>query len=239
MVKLDIGNCDNIKRIKGNKKGRNKSSLVPQHKNGGFRWIINGSSGSGKSNLICWAICKLLSFDRLYIYSKHLNQPKFQLIKDMFEKIQEKTEEEILFMSNSLDDVVPVDELDGNVQNLVIFDDFLLDSNQTPMIDYFVRSRHKNCSVCFLGQRWSSIPRVIRVNCNYISLFAVPSKKEINLLYSDIGCGLDKEEFIKKFKKYTKKPYDFLFIDCDAKHPSLQYRCCFNKIEIDNNLEKQ
>ena len=79
-------------------------------------------------------------------------------------------------------------------------DDFLLDANQTPIIDYFVRSRHQNCSVVYLGQRWSSIPRVIRVNCNYISLFAVPSKKEINLLYSDIGCGLEKDEFIRKFK---------------------------------------
>ena len=99
-------------------------------------------------------------------------------------------------MSNDLEDVIPVDELDGSIQNLVIFDDFLLSKNQTPMIDYFVRGRHKNCSVVYLGQRWSGIPRVIRLNINYISLFAVPNKKELQILYSECGMSLDKEGFI-------------------------------------------
>jgi len=227
MPKLEVGNCDKIKKMKGNVRYRNKSKLIPQHC---FRWVINGSSGSGKSNLIVWFILHLASFDRLYIYSKHMNQPKFKLIQDFFDAIADRTGEKILYMSNDLEDVVPVDELDGSVQNLVIFDDFLLSKNQTPMIDYFVRSRHKCCSTVYLGQRWSSIPRVIRLNVNYISLFAVPNKKELQILYSECGMGLDKEGFISKFKKATKIKYDFFFIDCDAKHKALQYRCCFNKL---------
>ena len=74
MPKLEVGNCDNIKKMKGDVRYRNKSKLIPQHKCGGFRWVINGSSGSGKSNLIVWFILHLASFDRLMIYSKHMHK---------------------------------------------------------------------------------------------------------------------------------------------------------------------
>ena len=37
-------------------------------------------------------------------------------------------------------------------QKLVIFGDFVCEKNQKPLIEYFIRGRHKNCSVIYLSQ---------------------------------------------------------------------------------------
>jgi len=228
-MKLDVKNCDNLKRISTGKKYRNKSKLLPQHP---FRWIISGSSGSGKTNMAVYYIIKMASFDKLYIYSKHLSQPKFQMLQNFFDKIKEKTGEDILFMSNDINDVIPVDELNENCQNLVLFDDMMMEK-QNSIVEYWIRSRHKNCSVMSLVQKWSNCPRVCRINTSVISLFAVPSKREVNLLYAELGMGLEKDDWIRKFKKATEKKYDFFHIVPDEKHKALIYRRNFNEIELD------
>lgn len=229
-MKLDIQNCDNLKKIPSSKKYRCKNKLLPQHP---YRWIVSGSSGSGKTNMITWYLLKFASYDRLYIYSKHLDQPKFAMLKNFFDKIQERTGEEILFMSNDIEDVVPVDELNENCMNLVLFDDMMMEK-QHSIVEYWIRSRHKNCSVISLVQKWSQVPRVCRINTNIISLFAVPNKREVNLLYSEVGMGLDKDEWIRKFKKATSDKYSFFHIVPDEKHKALRYRKNFNEIETES-----
>ena len=48
----------------------------------------------------------------------------------------------VLVCSN--DDIIPVEELkDEDAQKIVIFDDFICEKNQKPLIDYFIRGRHK------------------------------------------------------------------------------------------------
>ena len=58
----------------------------------------------------------------------------------------------VLVCSN--DDIIPGEELkDDDAQKIVIFDDFICEKNQKPLIDYFIRGRHKNCSVIYLSNR--------------------------------------------------------------------------------------
>ena len=83
---------------------------------------------------------------------RHIDQPVVQMLITFFDKIQAKTGEEILFISNDLDDVVPVDEIDSSLQNLVIFDDFILSNNLNIVQEYYVRGRHQRCSTIFLTQ---------------------------------------------------------------------------------------
>ena len=51
-------------------------------------------------------------------------------------------------ISYSNDEIVSVNDLD----KIVIFDDFVCEKNQKPLIDYFIRGRHKNRSVIYLSQ---------------------------------------------------------------------------------------
>ena len=41
-------------------------------------------------------------------------------------------------MHRNNDDIKPVNSLENDAQKIVIFDDFICDKNQTPLIDYFI-----------------------------------------------------------------------------------------------------
>ena len=235
-MKLDIINIDNLKKVKGKKRYRNKHPLLPQHP---FNMLIVGQTGCGKTNMLLNLILKFSSFDRLYIFSKHLHQPKMVLLNDIFDKVKEKTDEDILFMSNTLDDLPPVDEMDSELQNLIIFDDMICEPNLTPVVDYFIRGRHSNCSSIFLSQIYTKIPRQIRLNTHYFCFFNTPNRLEINIINNDCNYELEKDDFKNRFKKAVSKKYDFFFIDTKTTNPALKYRKNFNYVEekdISGNL---
>ena len=50
--------------------------------------------------------------------------------------------------------MIPLDQLDNDNQKIVIFDDFVCEKNQKPIVDYFIGGRHKNCSVIYLSQSY-------------------------------------------------------------------------------------
>ena len=80
-------------------------------------------------------------------------------------------------------------------QNLVIFDDYVCEKNRRQIVDYF------------LSQSFYKTARDIRLNCSHYCIYEFPSSRERNMISSELG--VDKE----KFKKATKKPYSFLYVD--------------------------
>ena len=89
----------------------------------------------------------------------------------------------------------------------MIFDDFICEKYQKPLIDYFIQGRHKNCSVIYLSQTYYATPKPIRLNCSHFALYDFPSNRERNLISQELG--IDKEKYIKA----TKKPYSFCYVD--------------------------
>ena len=231
-MKLDIINIDNLKKIKGKKRYRNKHPLLPQHC---YNMLIVGPTNSGKTGLLLNIILKFSTFDKLYIFSKHLHQPKMVLLNDIFDKVREKTDEDILFMSNTLDDLPEPEELETSekTQSLIIFDDMICEPNLTPVIDYWIRGRHigLGCSCIFLSQIYTKIPRQMRLNTHYFCFFNTPNRMELNIINNDVNYELDKAECIKRFTKATSIPYSFFFIDTKTTIPQLKYRRNFNYIE--------
>ena len=106
------------------------------------------------------------------------------------------------------DKIIPVENMENEAQKIVIFDDFVCEKNQKPLIDYFIRGRHKNCSVIYLSQSFYGTPKDIRLNCSHFSVFMnFQATNERNLISRELG--VDKEQYIKA----TKKPYSFLYVD--------------------------
>ncbi len=227
-MKLDIINIDNLKSHTGKTRYRQKSPLLPQHP---YNMIINGGTGTGKTNLVFNIILKFSCFDKLWIYSKHLHQPKMRMLEDFFRKVEEKTGEEIYHSGNTIEDVVSVDDL-GEGQHLIVFDDFVLEKDFSPITNYYIRGRHANCSTIFLSQAYTKIPRAIRTNSHYYIFFKIPNRRELSILYGEVGFGLEKDDFLRKFKKATDDKYSFFFIDTKTKIPQLQYRKNFNYVEM-------
>ena len=230
-MKLDIPDFSNIKHYTNKRKFRNRHPLLPQW---AFNMIISGPTGSGKSWLTYALICKFLVFDKLYLYTRHTDQPGVQMLITFFEKIEKKTGEDILHLENDIENLIPLDDLDPDLQNLVIFDDFIMSNHLSNITEYYVRGRHKNCSTIFLTQIYTKVPRPIRLNSQYFAFFKVPNRKELQLLYAEVGGMLNKEVFYDLFHKATKDPYQFFFIDTRAKTKELMFRKNFDEILVDD-----
>ena len=172
-----------------------------------FRMLICGNSGSGKTNMLYHMLMKpLLFYDQIHLYGKNLEQQKYQDMISTFDDISQSVGYNVLVCSN--DDIVPVENLmDNTAQKIVIFDDFVCDKNQKPLIDYFIRGRHKNCSVIYLSQSFYGTPKDIRLNCSHFCIYEFPSSNERNLISRELG--VDKEQYINA----TNKPYSFLYVD--------------------------
>ena len=172
-----------------------------------FRMLICGNSGSGKTNLLYHMLMKpLVYYDQIHLYAKNLEQQKYQDMMNSFDNISQTIGYDALVCSN--DDIVPVENLmDDTAQKIVIFDDYVCDKNQKPLIDYFIRGRHKNCSIIYLSQSFYGTPKDIRLNCSHFCIYEFPSSNERNLISRELG--VDKEQYINA----TNKPYSFLYVD--------------------------
>jgi len=165
-----------------------------------FRLLILEPSGCGKTNLLFNLLFKHLHFDRLLLYSRHLDQPLYQKLQqclddDMIPPI-EIDPEGISFHSN-IDDIVSPDLLDKDEQNLYVFDDFITSKDQNNVTDVFIRGRHMNCSCIYLTQSYFPVPRNIRLNCNYFVIFNIHSKRELLELQKDHATNIEQTDFLK------------------------------------------
>ena len=188
-------------------KNKKINQLLPFMPNDTFRILICGNSGRGKTNLLYHMLIEpLLYFDEIHLYAKNLDQEKYQNLMNKMNEMSTTVGYDIMNVSN--DKIIPINDIDyEDNQKLVIFDDYVCEKNQRQIVDYFIQGRHKNCSVIYLSQSFYKTPRNIRLNCSHYCIYEFPSSRERNMISSELG--VDKE----KFKKATKEPYSFLYVD--------------------------
>ena len=198
---MEIPNYDSNSKISNNYKRLYK--YMPDDT---FRMLICGGSGSGKTNLLYHMLTEpLVFYDQIHLYAKNLEQEKYQNMIKKFDKISQSVGYDVLIYSDN--EIVPVENMESEAQKIIIFDDFVCEKNQKPLIDYFIRGRHKNCSVIYLSQSFYGTPKDIRLNCSHFCIYEFPSCNERNLISRELG--VNKEDYIKA----TKKPYSFLYVD--------------------------
>ena len=198
---MDIPNYDVDKK---NKKFKQLYSFMTNHT---FRMLICGNSGSGKTNLLYHMLIKpLLYCDKIYLYAKNLEQEKYQNLMKEMNEASEEAGYNVMEVSN--DAIIPINHLTyENNQKIIIFDDYVCEKNQREIVDYFIQGRHKNCSVIYLSQSFYKTPRDIRLNCSHYCIYEFPSSRERNMISSELGVEPE------QFKKATKKPFSFLYVD--------------------------
>ena len=107
----------------------------------------------------------------------------------------------------SSDQIIPGSELADDNQKLVIFDDFVCEKNQKPLVHYLIRGRHKNCSVIYLSQSYYKTPKDIRLKCSHFIIYEFPSTNEKSLLCRE--NNISKEAY----ERATSDPYSFIYVD--------------------------
>ena len=97
------------------------------NRDGSYRTVIIGPSGSGKTNYLLNSIQKDINIiDKIYLYAKDLEEPKYQLLVDRREKSGLKNlndKNTFIEHSNTMDDILENIE-DYNKKRKKIFNCF-------------------------------------------------------------------------------------------------------------------
>jgi len=208
-------------------------------------YIISGRRGAGKSTL---ALCLLDSklayrkrFKNIFLISPTArSDKKFSRLVDelsddgkFFEELNEGNIESIL-------EVIKSDNTENDKKNLhcIVLDDVVLDlpkKKSSILNKLVIESRHHNCTLLILSQKYNVIPTIIRANMDLISFFPSLNTKEVSTFQEDLN--ISKELFYKVYNKATNAPNSFLHVNLLNFPPIFYHK--FDKIEIgqENNSD--
>lgn len=193
-----------------------------------IRCIICGPSNCGKTNLVIGLLLHKngLNFKNVYVYSKTLNQPKYEFLDKVLNMVPSVS----FSKYGGSEEVISPHEAKSN--SVIIFDDVACE-NQNNIRDYFCMGRHKNIDSFYLNQTYSKVPKqLIRDNANLIILF---KQDEINLrhVYDEhVGTDMSWTEFREMCSKIWRDRYNYLVINKDCQKNNGCYRMRFDHFVV-------
>ena len=176
-----------------------------------FRMCIVAPSGSGKTNFLV----NLLSifsngvgtFQSITIITRNADEPLYRWIKGKSDQ---------LVIKEGLSNTPPLDKFDKEFNHLVVWDDLVLSKDLSMVENYYIRARKLNVSVIFISQSYFKIPKIIRNNCSYMVLLKLSGNREVNIILSEFGLGVTKEELISLYEYATNEKFSPLIIDLET-----------------------
>jgi hypothetical protein len=190
-----------------------------------FRMCVVAPSGSGKTNFLVNLI-HLFSqgtkgtFADICIITRNKDEPLYNFLTSKCDQIQVK---------EGIHNLPQLDKMDKKVNHLVCFDDLVLAKDQSAIENYYIRARKLNCSVIYLSQSYYRIPKVIRNNCSYMVILKLSGNREVNMILSEFGLGVSREQLLGMYEFATKEKFSPLLIDLEEE-PYKRFRKGFSEI---------
>ena len=177
-----------------------------------FRMCIVAPSGSGKTNFLVNLLHLFSCGDKgtflsITIITRNKDEPLYRWITSKCEQI---------VIKEGLSNTPPLDKFDSDFNHLVVWDDLVLSKTLNMVEEYYIRARKLNVSVIFISQSYFKIPKIIRNNCSYMVLLKLSGQREINIILSEFGLGVTKEELVKIYEYATAEKLQPLLIDMEA-----------------------
>ena len=191
-------------------------SRNPQYKNHliklPYRGCMVGSSGSGKSNTLLNLISIMSdTFNKIYIYT--------QAKEPLYEYLASQLHEDLLTISYDLNDLRNFDEDNYYGQTLVVFDDQVNEKDQRCINELYIRGRKLGISLLYLSQSYFKIPKIVRLQCQYIFVIKVSGKRCLNMMLSEYALGADKRQLENMYNYCCNNDGSFgnaLIVDLNA-----------------------
>ena len=101
---------------------------------------------------------------------------------------------------------------------LIVFGDMIADminnKKLNPIVtELFIRGRNLNISIVFIMQSYFKVPKDVRLNSTHFFIMKILNKRELQIIALNHSSDIDFKDFMKTYKKCTKKPYSFLVND--------------------------
>jgi len=177
-----------------------------------FRMCVVAPSGSGKTNFLCNLISLFScgskgTFQTITIITRNKDEPLYKWITSKCDQI---------VIKEGLSNTPPLDKFDKDFNHLVVWDDLVLSKDLSMVENYYIRARKLNCSVIFISQSYFKIPKIIRNNCSYMVLLKLSGNREVNMILSEFGLGITKEQLVQLYEYATKEKFSPLVIDMEG-----------------------
>jgi hypothetical protein len=190
-----------------------------------FRMCVVAPSGSGKTNFLVNLIHlfsqgKNGTFADITIITRNKDEPLYNYLTTKCDQIQVK---------EGIHNLPQLDKMDKKVNHLVCFDDLVLSKDQSAIENYYIRARKLNCSVIYLSQSYFRIPKVIRNNCSYMVILKLSGNREVNMILSEFGLGVSREQLLGMYEFATREKFSPLLIDLEEE-PFKRFRKGFSEI---------
>jgi hypothetical protein len=190
-----------------------------------FRMCLVAPSGSGKTNFLCNLINLFCcgekgSFQTINILTANADEPLYKWISSKCDQI---------VIKEGLTNTPPLDKFDKDYNHLVVWDDLVLSKDLKIVENYYIRARKLNVSVIFISQSYFKIPKIIRNNCNYMVILKLSGNREVNVILSEFGLGVTKDQLLHIYNYATAEKMSPLLIDLSAE-PDKRFRKGFLEI---------
>ena len=191
-----------------NKEHNEKWPYIPDHP---YRIIIIGGSGSGKTNALINLINEQNDIDKIYLYARDLNKPKYKILIKKREDVGIKHLNDpnaFIECSNTMDDVYEnINDYNPirKRKKLIVFDDMIADimTNrrfQAIIKELFIRCRKLNISLAFITQCYFSVPKDVKLNSAHYLIMKINNRRELQSIAINIISGIQLYS-----KKYHQK----------------------------------
>lgn len=194
-----------------------------------FRLCIVAPTSSGKTNFLVNLI-KLFScgdkgtFQTIHIITRNSDEILYKWLNSVCESI---------VIKEGLSNTPKLDDFDKTANHLVVWDDLVLSKDLSKVEEYFLRCRKLNVSVIFISQSYYKIPKLVRNNCSYMVILKLSGNREVNMILSEFGLGVTKEQLTQIYQYATDVKFSPLLIDMEADSAN-RFRKGFDEI-IDIN----
>ena len=194
-----------------------------------FRWLIVGSTGCGKSNLIknilfTYNLGYSSYFDEIYVFSGSLDDCKEynQLLKE--HNLSRKMRVWQKFDNEQIKALIDdIERTEANKKEksrvLIVFDDQICNgmshSNKPTVTDeLFIRGRHIKLSVIISTQALKRVNQNIRqLNTSHLTVFFGTNTRDLATVADENSGKYDKDGLLALMMSGLKKRYDFVTID--------------------------
>lgn len=179
-----------------------------------------GGTGSGKSTALLEFIKrKSNSFYQIIIFSgSGVDEPIYNYLVSKNNSVELYTDTK---------DLPELTEFDRETEKLIVFDDFInLKTKEFKKInEYLTAGRKYGFTVWLMSQNYTSVPKIITRNINYLIIFKLNDNVSINTIIKNHNIiGLDADIFKKIYEKATLEKPNFLLIDLKTNEHKLKLR---------------
>ena len=193
-----------------------------------FHMLLDGPTGSGKTQLLMDVIRLLECFHSIYVLTLMPDEPLYKGLKDWFNGFVMVTSD-----ITSLPKPSELREINPKNQTLMVFDDVLgmPMKMQEVIAAYFIAGRKSNCSCAVITQSFFRIRKEIRLQIKYF--FLLPGLEKNDLSFIALHYGSEIVELYQHMIDHRKeaeekKEIPFLMIDITAP-PERRYRSTLNQ----------